>query len=96
MLAFVPALPPPSDITPNFIDPYTRAPIQVAVTSIMLALAVLFFLNRVYVKLCLTKKLYWDDATIVLAMVSILCALCDTSVTLLAWNRCLLRCKYLV
>jgi hypothetical protein len=33
-------------------------------------LALLFFFDRIYVKLCLTKKLSWDDGTIVIATVS--------------------------
>lgn len=65
----VPAVPPPSpDIKPNFIDPPSTGPLQVYVTSVILAFVILFFFNRVYVKLCLMKKATWDDATIFVAM----------------------------
>jgi hypothetical protein len=70
-LAFIPAIPPPDGITSNFMDPYTEAPTQIIVTSVVLGLALPFFLNRVYVKLCLMKKLSWDDATLAFALVSL-------------------------
>lgn len=69
MLASTPTIPPPNGTIPNFVDPYTEAPTQIIVTSVILGLVIVFFCNRAYVKLWLMKKLSWDDATILVAMV---------------------------
>ncbi|KAF2121687.1 hypothetical protein BDV96DRAFT_627957 [Lophiotrema nucula] len=68
MLASMPAITPPNGTIPNFVDPYSKGPTQIIVTSIILGLVVIFFCNRAYVKLWLMKKLSWDDATILIAM----------------------------
>ena len=70
MLATVPAIPAPNGTIPNFVDPHSRGPTQIIVTSIILGLVTVFFCNRAYVKLWLMKKVSWDDATILIAMVS--------------------------
>ena len=71
MLATYPSIAPPNGITPNFVNPYTRGPEQIEVTSVILGLVIIFFINRCYVKLWLMKKVSWDDATLLVAMVSI-------------------------
>ncbi|CAG8956288.1 hypothetical protein HYFRA_00003668 [Hymenoscyphus fraxineus] len=73
LLAFLgntPAIPPPPGIVSNFLDPENHGAAQVKATSILLAVTLVFFLSRVYVKLFLTKKVTWDDGTIVLAVLS--------------------------
>ena len=70
VLASVPAIAPPDGTIPNFVNPYTKAPTQIIVTSVMLFLVIIFCCNRAYVKLRLIKKLSWDDATLLFAMVS--------------------------
>jgi len=60
-LTEVPALIPPRGEVSNFENPPSRERIQFAVTSTALAFAILFFLNRVYAKLMLMKKVTWDD-----------------------------------
>ncbi|CAG8982005.1 hypothetical protein HYALB_00004874 [Hymenoscyphus albidus] len=73
LLAFLgntPAITPPPGVVSNFLDPENHGAAQVKATSVMLAVVLVFFLNRVYVKLFLTKKVTWDDGTISLAVLS--------------------------
>ncbi|KAF2475219.1 uncharacterized protein BDR25DRAFT_340071 [Lindgomyces ingoldianus] len=69
-LSNTPAIPPPVGVQPNFIDPESRKLTQVVTTSVILGFMVIFFINRIYTKLFLMKRLTWDDATIVLAWFS--------------------------
>ena len=61
MLAELPALQPPPGVVPNFVDPVTNAHQLVGVVSVLLALMILFALNRFYTKIWITKKFTWDD-----------------------------------
>ncbi|MCJ1254826.1 hypothetical protein MMC24_002642 [Lignoscripta atroalba] len=67
-LAGLPAQAPPPGVVPNFIDPYSRGPMLVIVSSILIGLMVLFVAARLYTKLRINRKLKWDDLTCVLAM----------------------------
>ena len=69
----VPALTPPAGVTSNFIDPPTNTKGPLIVSTVLFILTTAFILNRVYVKLCITKKVKWDDGTILLGFVC--CAL---------------------
>lgn len=95
MLATMPSIPPPNGIVPNFLNPYTRAPTQVIPTSIILGLVVVFFCNRVYVKLWLQKRLSWDDGTLFFGMVSFYESGDGTKLTSSVGKRCLLRIVHL-
>ncbi|KAH8667571.1 hypothetical protein BGZ60DRAFT_409543 [Tricladium varicosporioides] len=66
--AQTPAIPPPDGVQTNFTNPETRALTQVITTSIILGFVLLFFLNRVYSKVFLMRKLTWDDATLLLGL----------------------------
>lgn len=55
------AVPPPFGMVSNFHDPESQGAIQVQATTAVLCVMLLFFFNRVYVKLFLTKKVTLDD-----------------------------------
>lgn len=61
-------VPAPRGTASNFDNPVNRAATLTIVSSIALAISVLFFLNRVYVKAGMKRKFTWDDATLLLAM----------------------------
>lgn len=63
LLATVPVTTPPAGVKSNFVDPPTRAVLQTSITSVFLAIALLFYMNRVYVKTRLMKTWSWDDGT---------------------------------
>lgn len=61
-LTHIPALPPPPGVTPNFIDPKSRA-LMVIVTSILcLVLLITVSLLRFYTNLGIKKSLKADDS----------------------------------
>jgi len=72
LLELVPAHQPPNGTKPNFANPPSRGDLQVQITSVVFGLMMVFFLNRAYVKLWLMRKVSWDDATLCLAVVSLL------------------------
>lgn len=55
------ALPPPDGVIPNLVDPYTAGPVIIKVGSILVALMILFVVARIYVKMCINRKMHWDD-----------------------------------
>ena len=59
--ASYPAIPPPSGVIPNFVDPENQNLPLFAVTSLLLGIMALFMLNRVYVKTFIVKKYSLDD-----------------------------------
>ncbi|KAI9643444.1 hypothetical protein NHQ30_008063 [Ciborinia camelliae] len=69
LLGSTPSIPPPDGVSPNFVDPHSKGSTQIAVTSVILSIMLLFFINRVYVKVVLMKKVTWDDGTLVLGVV---------------------------
>jgi hypothetical protein len=66
MLARMPIGPPPPGVVPNFVNPPTRAALQIWPTSIFMGIALIFFFNRLYIKACLMKKWSWDDRKLTL------------------------------
>jgi hypothetical protein len=72
ILKMTPAITPPMGIVPNFKNPPTIKSIQYGITSSLLALMLLVFLNRVYVKTFLMKKYGWDDLTLLLSVIGTL------------------------
>jgi hypothetical protein len=69
ILKMTPAIPPPTDVLPDFESPPTIKNIQYGITSPLLALMLLGFLNRIYVKTFLMKKYGWDDLTLLLSVI---------------------------
>lgn len=59
-------VPAPRGTASNFDNPVNRAATLTIVSSIALAISVLFFLNRVYVKAGMKRKFTWDDGNIIL------------------------------
>ena len=68
-MATIPAMPVPGGGQPNFVDPFDKGPYEVGGSYFLLALAVCFFINRIYVKFFTTKKPWWDDLTCTLGLV---------------------------
>lgn len=60
-LARTPFVQPPPGVTPNFVNPPTRATLQIWTTSIFLGIATMSYANRIYVKTRLMKTWSWDD-----------------------------------
>lgn len=62
-LAKTPVATPSVGVTPNFVSPSTRAALQTWTTSIFLAIALILYANRLYVKTKLMRTWSWDDGT---------------------------------
>ena len=60
-LSQIPALEPPPGVTPNFINPYTRGPMLLALSAVAIGIMYLFVMARFYAKIYVHKKLTWDD-----------------------------------
>lgn len=60
-LARLPIATPPPGVQSNFVNPPTRSAMQTWVTTTFLILAMVFYMNRVYVKIALMKTWSWDD-----------------------------------
>ncbi|KAL1592053.1 hypothetical protein SLS59_009934 [Nothophoma quercina] len=60
-LASTPVAEPPAGITSNSDNPPSRASLQVWTTSVFLVIAMMFHMNRLYVKTMLMKSWSWDD-----------------------------------
>lgn len=56
-----PALEPPPGVTSNFDDPYSRGPVLVTVSSILIPTMLLFVIARLYAKFRIIRELQWDD-----------------------------------
>lgn len=61
LLANYPAMLPPEGVTPNFVDPYTLGPIFVIVSSVLITIMMIFVVVRIYTRIFINRKLYWDD-----------------------------------
>jgi hypothetical protein len=57
----IPALQPPPGVVPNFIDPYTRGPMLLALSAVAIGIMYLFVIARFYCKFSLKHKVTWDD-----------------------------------
>jgi hypothetical protein len=60
-LSQMPAAQPPPEVLSNLKDPVDRAPMFVAVVSVLFCLTLAFYLIRVYTKLYILRKISWDD-----------------------------------
>lgn len=61
LLGKTPVAVPPTGVQPNLVDPPTRAALQTWTTSVFLAIALVMYANRLYVKAKLMKTWSWDD-----------------------------------
>lgn len=57
----LPALQPPAGVESNFINPEDRGYIQNTVSTVLFCFMVILFVNRVYTKLSVIRKVGWDD-----------------------------------
>ena len=60
-LETTPLFPPPHGVHSNFVNPYDRGPCTIPVLGVFAFLALVFCLNRVYIKIWVAKKASWDD-----------------------------------
>ncbi len=65
-----PVLPPPPGVKSNFVDPPSQGPIAIWTTSILIAVALFFYLNRMYIKARLMKSWTWDDCKLEISNLS--------------------------
>lgn len=61
LLDTLPAMNPPPGKVPNFVDPYSKGPVLVIVSTVTLVLGLFFFAIRIYTKVYLVRKAAWDD-----------------------------------
>ena len=62
LLEQTPLLLPPPGVESNFKNPTSEGPNTIVVGSVFLAVALCFFLLRIYAKLRVVKKLAFDDS----------------------------------
>ncbi|KAI9705072.1 MAG: hypothetical protein M1836_006855 [Candelina mexicana] len=67
--SYLPALPPPAGVRPNFVDPINRGEIHAAGATAIIVAMVILVTNRQYTKYFIIRKLGWDDLTCLLAEV---------------------------
>lgn len=60
-LTQIPALNPPSGITPDFVDPATRANLTLISCAGIVAVMLLFVMLRIYTKVYVIQTTGWDD-----------------------------------
>jgi hypothetical protein len=60
-LSKLPALAPPAGVIPNFVNPYSRGPLFVALSAVAIAFMYLFVTARFYGKLLIHRTATWDD-----------------------------------
>ena len=58
-----PVIPPPPGVTPNFVDPETRAPLVIVFSAISLGLMLPIVVARLYTKAWVLCSSGWDDGT---------------------------------
>ena len=63
----MPALPPPPDVKPNFINPENKGQSLIVAGAILLTFVTIALANRAYTKLYIVRKTSWDDLTISLS-----------------------------
>ncbi|MCJ1307997.1 hypothetical protein MMC25_001647 [Agyrium rufum] len=66
-----PALEPPPNVVPNFIDPYTRGPMLLVLSALAISIMYLFMAARFYSKFLVKNRSTWDDLTCVIAAVGV-------------------------
>lgn len=58
-----PLQPPPPGQTSNFDDPQTRGPLFIITSSVFLAIMWIILILRIYSKVRIIRKFWWDDGT---------------------------------
>ncbi|MCJ1380898.1 hypothetical protein MMC17_004007 [Xylographa soralifera] len=57
----LPAAEPPPGVVPNFVNPYTQAPLLIITGSVFVAIMIMFVSARLYAKAFVIRKATWDD-----------------------------------
>lgn len=60
-LSKTPLLPPPPDVSSNFINPTSRGDVYIGVGATFLALMFSFIVLRMWTKVVIMKSTGWDD-----------------------------------
>jgi hypothetical protein len=60
-LTKIPALDPPPGVTPDFVDPATRANLTLVSCAGIVAVMILFVMLRMYTKIYVIQTTGWDD-----------------------------------
>lgn len=61
LLGQYPALPPPSGVRPNFVDPEDRGPGVVPAVAVFFVLSLIFYFSRCWTKFYIVRAVSWDD-----------------------------------
>ena len=56
-----PALEPPPGVTPNFVDPYSDAPISSAITYLFFGIATVCLVLRLFARLKIMRQMQLED-----------------------------------
>ncbi|KAL9060033.1 MAG: hypothetical protein Q9162_000883 [Coniocarpon cinnabarinum] len=68
ILKQIPAASPPPGIVSNLNDPYDKGNVLVIVSTIFLAIGLTAYIIRLFAKVFLLKKFFWDDVTLTLGV----------------------------
>lgn len=68
-----PALQPPANVTPDYVDPPNKNQLAYFVTTFCMIIATVSFLIRAYTKSCLTKEVHVEEILMLGAYVGHLC-----------------------
>lgn len=61
LLHNLPSVSPPLGVTPNFVDPPSKAGVLVALHSTFLPLMIIAVIIRMFVRTRITRQVGWDD-----------------------------------
>lgn len=63
----LPGLLPPANVYPNFVNPASQGKTYTSVATVLVVTMIVFVTIRQYTRLCIIRKLGWDDCTYKLA-----------------------------
>ena len=58
---YIPALPPPPGVTPNFTNPENRSAVGLSIGSMLLGIMIFLYAIRIYVRCYVSRTIFWDD-----------------------------------
>ena len=61
VLMSTPALVPPPGVIPDFVHPHSDGSVVIVVGAILLAIMLVAIAVRAYSKICISRKVDWDD-----------------------------------
>ncbi|KAF4628948.1 hypothetical protein G7Y89_g9200 [Cudoniella acicularis] len=72
-LSNTPAAPPPLDVIPNFVDPYSKGYLSIMTVSICIVVSSIAVWAKLYTKFVVSKTHGWEDYTILLGWALFMC-----------------------